>query len=190
MVEERDNLGTGINPIDMPPVSLVPLPDLSNLDVLQPANPDLSTQAELPMDMTQPVDMNMPAPGLSDLAQAELPPPPLSSVTQLPESPNVPSVLPQGMGQMPSVLPQGMGQSNMPQSMGQKLPLFMSGAVMIDSSGGNIERMSRAWSLLKTPVFSTVQSNPIMQRTHITNRIGRVANRNGATVTATKLRVI
>jgi hypothetical protein len=204
----------------IPPISIVPTPDLSNLDTLQPTNPDLSAQTDLTnLDAIQLADGNMAAPDLSNLAQAdmpapaqsdlsnlaqaEMPPPPMFSTAQPVEPPSAPSVLPQDMSQIPSVLPQGMGQMPSgssqnagqdilpaPQNMGQRLPLFASGNTMFDNSGGNAERLSRSWSLDKSPVFIAVQDNPIMRRSRITNKIGNVANRNGATVTASKLRLI
>lgn len=181
--QEGNNINTG-----MPPVSLVPKPDLSNLDMLQPANPDLAQSDVSTLDAAQLADVNTPVAEQSDLsklAQEELPPPPFSPVAQPVAQPSMLSVLPQDASQnnLPSGLPQ-------PQDTGQKLSLFMSGKIPFDNSGGNIEKMSRNWSLLKTPVFATVQDNPVMRSTRITNRIGQVANRNGATVTASKLRLI
>jgi len=77
-----------------------------------------------------------------------------------------------------------------PPAMNDQSPLMMPDNVLFGSMGNNVAKAARGWSLFNTPVFQVVQNNPVVKRSRITSKIGRVANRNGAIVGATKLRLI
>jgi hypothetical protein len=79
--------------------------------------------------------------------------------------------------------------SVLPGNMEQSSPLATFNRISLNSTGNTVEQMSKRWSIFNTPVFSAVQNNPIMRRARITNRIGRLANRNGAIMGVTKLRL-
>lgn len=195
MLEQKDYLGIGeVNMMDIPPVSMVPSPDLSNLNAYRWGNPDDRQQT----DMVSSAQENIQQPDLSNLERIDVPPPPkvdLSGLAQA-EIPLQPLPLTEQSVnpiEPPSVLPSPIPLQDVGQNMTMqesRTPLFMSNKFSFDNSGGNIERMSRAWSLLKTPVFATVQENPVMRNTRITNKIGQVTSRNGMNVAATRLRLI
>jgi len=81
----------------------------------------------------------------------------------------------------PSVLPRGMSEST---------PLSMPDSLVFGAQGGNVEKAARAWSIAKTPIFQFVQNSPIMKKSQINNKIGRITNRNGVVMGVTKLRLL
>jgi hypothetical protein len=81
----------------------------------------------------------------------------------------------------PSVLPRGMSEST---------PLSMPDSLVFGAQGGNVERVARAWSIAKTPIFQFVQDSPIMRKSQIYNKIGRMVNKSGVVMGVTKLRLL
>jgi len=118
-----------------------------------------------------------------------------------PANQTVPTVLSAGKQEMPMAkrnIPSGLNEeqvppqnmlSVLPQGMEQNTSLNMPNSLMFGSTGGNVEKVARNWSIMKTPVFQFVQNQPIMRRSRITNRIGQVASKGKTVLGATRLRL-
>jgi hypothetical protein len=201
---ENDNLSTGIGSMNFLTADVKVRPQPAAAEVTNQTSSD--TYIVIPPETANP-------PAVEPIGK-----PPFSKQTGTPPPLTVPSVLGKGtvplvQKNMPSVLsgggnampadnalatlrgeaspPQIQGRpSVLPRGMNESTPLSMPDSLVFGAQGGNVEKAARAWSIAKTPIFQFVQNSPIMRKSQLNNKIGRIVNRNGVVMGVTKLRLL